>query len=85
MPGSISDEFAKQRYLSRCQFMHMLALFALQMLTPSADAAREARATVRIVRAARATSEEWGRSERRYERITEEEGRPIRLRLLEFE
>lgn len=65
--------------------MHVLILLALQTLAPATDTTRDARASIRIVRAGRATAADWAGSEQRYERIIEENGRRMRLRLVEFE
>jgi hypothetical protein len=59
--------------------MLLLAAFAAAATPP------QARATVRIVRAERITSEGWRRSSRRREIVVRDGDRLVRVRLVEFE
>ena len=57
-------------------------LFALLAATVPVP---QARATVRIVSAARISREEWDKAPRRREIVVEEKGRRVTVRLVEFE
>lgn len=59
----------------------MLLLAALAAATPQFPA----RATVRIVRAQKVDSQEWQRPGRKREIVRSEYGRPVRIRVIEFE
>lgn len=61
-------------------------LIAQTLSSAPAEPQRQARAAVRIERAAKASQADWSKSERRSERlILDELGRPLRLRLIELE
>ena len=57
----------------------------LLVLIAASAQVQQARATVRILPAARISREEWIKSARRRELVLEEKGRLVRVRLVEFE